>query len=670
MVRTHYAASAALLAVLVGPLGCGGPPPPVAPPAPPPPTAAPALVVAEPTPGAPDLSPAPEPADVVGTVRWKNPMATFTTAAQGAGAPAQVVDAGARVAVEAILHEAMRGMVNAHELAPLVALDAPVDAVMTLDPSQKKRDVVMAMSIGLTSLEGAKRAAEGVAPLIEIAPSMWKIGGKEPGREGACAIAASVGSAPARLVCGRKDKDIVALGPYLARTLPTSPSTDSDMHGELRFAPIDARYGEMLRQILPSLPALAKNQAAIGEPTFDRALVEGATGLADELGAIATDLDKITFDVGVSSTAGVTAQGSLVLRNNHSWLAGTLAERADRAGPPPAIFWRAPKDSDAAFWGRAADPSRYSAILRVLRTLGEGALAKMKVGTPADRKALVDLIQLPLSKDTTTVQASGHIDPKRPSAKPTAQEAFDGMLSPWIGWNLMGFDEGPAAITKTIKNMVGVYNRATLLAPLKKEMKQDAKMLPTVKTVAAPPQLGAGGLDVEIKSSGIESPFPPRGDGPRGKAETLSVALHLLVMADGKQTWVALGMNRDELVKRLLQVRLGAPESGTLSARAGLEPLKSGAIMTGGFFTLAPILKAAAASADWIGPMANKPPPPEVQRALAVIGTVPNHGETPMFLTTRTTAASPIHADIAIRLPKGAIDDLTSLAIGLAKLKP
>jgi hypothetical protein len=54
---------------------------------------------------------------------------------------------------------------------------------------------------------------------------------------------------------------------------------------------------------------------------------------------------------------------------------------------------------------------------------------------------------------------------------------------------------------------------------------------------------------------------------------------------------------------------------------------------------------------------------------LNILNTLPNHGETPMFLTTRASGTPPLRSDLVVNLPKGAIDDLTSLSIGILKLK-
>ena len=45
------------------------------------------------------------------------------------------------------------------------------------------------------------------------------------------------------------------------------------------------------------------------------------------------DLDNVTVDVGVDPSACLSASASLELRGNSSWLAGAMADGANRAGP-------------------------------------------------------------------------------------------------------------------------------------------------------------------------------------------------------------------------------------------------------------------------------------------------------------------------------------------------
>lgn len=606
-----------------------------------------------------DVSPVAEPADLVGIVRWKNPSATLGVAASTAGLPQTVLDAGSREALNEILKDALRGMVNARQLAAVVALDAPVDIAAVLDPSPRKKDILVAISVGLTSLAQARDAAAAVGTVTEVVPGMWRLGGKD--RFGtSCAIAASAGSTPARLICADREREMMTLAPYLARTMPTlAMPQQADLHGEFRFVPLEARHGGELRDFLRQVPALAESQLSRQDAKFDRALIEAATGLADEVGAISTDLDKVTVDITLAPSTGLTAAGSLQLRASKSWLAQTLTDRPERSGPPPALFWRAPKDSTTAYFARGADPSRFTAMLKTLGALAESGLALEKVGTPADRKALAALLTLPLGKDTSTVSASGQLPPAREGGTP--QQRFDALAGSWVGWHLFGADESPAALTKWLKDVVSVYNRPALLAPIRKALgKEGSAMIPSIKVVPAPAQLGAGALEVDIVAANLPADVLPDATSQE-KSGKVTFRGYILLMADGKNTWLAIGTNKDELVKRLLMVKTGAPDAGTLAVRAGLEPLRGGNNMSAGFVSIASFTSGLAAgytpgSAD-----------PDMKGMIEAMKNLPNKGEVPILMGTRVTAGSSPRTDVAINMPKKAIEDVVAIAMNLMK---
>ncbi|MEJ7734532.1 MAG: hypothetical protein WKG00_35715, partial [Polyangiaceae bacterium] len=522
-------------------------------------------------------------------------------------------------------------------------------------------------------LDGARKAIETGGPATELAPGVWKVGGKER-RSARCAVAAGGGGVPARLVCGESDKDLVSLAAWMGRTLPGQPARSgaaADLHGEARFAPVEARWGADLKQILRQLPLLAKGEVGIGEPRFDDAVVEAATAAQEDLVALMADLDRVSLDVSVASgTCQLNGTGTLQLRNKSSWFVSTMVDRPERQGPP-AMFWRLPKDASSASFGRGTDPARYTRVLKIVRNLVDGGLTKAKVGSAADRKALTDAIQLPLGKDTNIVHASGRFAaaPAKPGAAPTSQQKIDGLMGGVMGWSVFGLDEGPENVTRWLKELVAVWSRAGLQGPLKKELGADtARSLPVIKSGPAPRELGAGGTAFEIKIPNIDDPDDPPFDAKTGKMKAnrkkVTFTFHVLVMADDKTTWLALGNKKDELVKRLLSVKSGAPEANTLATRPGLEPLKQGKNLGGGFFTLAPLVDAAKSSAEFAMPGGSAPP--EVAELMAALANLPNKGETPMLLTTQIAAGNAPRASVSVQVPKGVMEDLAKLGVAAA----
>jgi len=617
-----------------------------------------------------DLSPVAEPAGLVGLVRWKNPGSTFSNITTCAGFPSEIIQGGLQEALNAVFRKAFRGQANSKELAGLVALDAPLDAAVALDPQSARGKPAFAFSVGLSSLDRARGALEAASPLVELTPGVWRVGEKDR-RDMSCVLAASAGATPARLVCGQREKDVTALAPYLTRTLPTTAPLQSDLHAEMRFVPIDERLGGMLRQQLRGLPVLAQSQATIGDPAFDQAIVDAATAISTEVGAIASDLDRLTIDASVTPSTCANTTLALQMRGKSSWLTGTMIDGADRAGPPPAIFWRLPKESLSAGFGRGADPARYTDILRVLRTLVEGGLTKLQIGSPADRKALADLLQTTLSKGTNVVQASGRIDapPPKLGPKATEQDKANAMLNSFLGWHLMGFDESAEAMSKRLKDFVSVYNRKGLMDPLKKELGDDARLLPVIKLVPAPAKLGKGALDVEVKvefpakEKGFEGEAKPK-KGAKKKEEMIRFGFHFLLMPDGKDTWLSFGTNRDELVKRLLSVKSGTPDSETIAARTDLGPLKDGKNVSGGFLTPNLFIKAAVA-----GMQSSPRPPAELPDILTVLGSLPHKGDSPIFVTTAVNAGDKPRVALSLDVGKPVFEDIGAAILNAFKLR-
>ena len=105
------------------------------------------------------------------------------------------------------------------------------------------------------------------------------------------------------------------------------------------------------------------------------------------------------------------------------------------------------------------------------------------------------------------------------------------------------------------------FGHAAVQKQLKFHLKDDAKHIPQIRISQGPPQLGKGSLDVEIKINDIDAPDFAIG-AKRGDKVTFTG--HLLVMID-KNRWVGFASNRiEQLVKRMVMVKEGAPDAVTL----------------------------------------------------------------------------------------------------------
>lgn len=664
--RTSLLSAFALLA-----LACGSPaavePTKTAADAPKDKGAAPLAVAAAPAETAYDLSPVPEPQDMVALFGWKSPAATLNGFGSCAAIPQEPLMTGVEAQVRMLLRDVLSSNVDVRSLAAAVALEAPVFAVASLETQSKRAGAFVAFSLGLTSLEKAKMAVEGAGPLTELGPGLFRIGGRS---SSTCVIAASAGATPARLVCGPKEKDVTTLAPYLTRTLPTQPGAASDVHLEVRFAPAEARYGSLLRTQVQGLPVIAQAELAIGEPKFDRALVDAATGLADEVVAFAADADKLTLDASMDPATCLRTTASLSMKGKSSWVSGLMGERPERAGPPPAIFWRAPKDSASVFYGRGSDPKRFQPILRTLRLLLEGGLAKVNIGSEADHRALGELLDWPMGKDVETVTASGRVEvPDAKGAKRTPQQEAEALVNGWIGWGVVGYEESSANLAKHLRKLADVYNRKGFQDPLRKELGPElSKAIPKIKVGAGPASLGADSLDLSIRVENVPAALLDiKGAGPK---DLVTFEVHVLLMSDGKsRTWLAVGGGKpDGLVKRLLAVKTGAPDTGTIASRADLDPLRRGTHMSGGFLSMAPLVKSLERTKSAFGGRED----PRFERLMRAISTMPHQGDTPVFVTTSSTgSADAPKGEVALTASKPALEDIgwliKTLAFGGAK---
>ena len=590
-------------------------------------------------------------------------MATASNLASCAGVAPVLVEVNARMGVNLLLENVLRRSVDTRKIAGLVALDAPVDVIVTLDPGTKVRTPLRAISVGLTSLDGAKVA---IAPegkeAPEIAPGLWRVKGEQ---RWSCAIAASVGSTPARLVCAERDKTVEALAPYLARTLPSVDLGGPDVHMEARVDVLRKRYGASIQNSLRAAPGSFVTEYGSGLPKTDALLFDAATGVQEDVDRLFSDMHRITAEL-KSQRSGVCLRASadLDLSSTTSWLAQTFTDRADRSGPPPAIYWRQAKDSALALYGRGVDPARFTSVLAKTRAIVETGLAEGNFGTAAERKKIADVFNLPFGKDTNVVASHGSINVPLPdpAAKGGALKVADATFVRMVGWTLLGADEGPAAMKKQLKALVDAYKQGGVQSALKKELgARDAKMLPVIKAGSAPASLGAGAEALEITISNVEAPVP---DEPGKPTPTMTLKLHILVMGDGETSWMAIGASKDELVKRLLAAKHDADDKAQLSSRAGLESLKSGKQMAGGFLSAGLVGDKLGAFLQHMGTVEPGSLNADDVKLGQSLLSLPNRGATPILLTTNASAnGASTRFSVALDVQQGTFEDTKALVI-------
>jgi hypothetical protein len=655
---------ASWFAVALTGFACGGAPPPSA--APPPAAPPPAAVAV-----APDMSEVPEPKNLVGILRWKNPEATLATIYAWTGVKLNA----AQLASEAI----------DKSVAGALAFDAPIDAAVALD--ERGGDgfaPLTAFAVGVRSVDAARAAAKDLGTVTEIGPGEYKINlrGKRKKDKPFCMLSAAVGAAPGRFVCGERERDVESLRSYMTRTLPKRDLGPSDLHLEMRVAPVVDTYGEMINQGLHMGAALLPRKLQIGEPSFDRAIERMAGGVSDELGALLHDLDSATFDISMAPDRA-SGSASLRMKSQSSWSAGNFASMGTRSAPPPPMFWRLPASSTAALYEYPPEARRFEAVRNTVSELVDGWLQHDGMAA-ADRAAITALFADKFLVDSPVVAGLGNFaadTPAKPAAKGAPAAASDPLQGALVkaGWALVGVGT-PNQVPEFFKGFASASNRPKIQTYFKDKLATATGELSrnhsrsmtgfTLKAAPVPKELPKGSLAFELAVAHEAAPTESSNAvGPRKKAAAPApIKLQLLVVPESTQTWVAFGAEKAELVKTVLASLQPAPESGTLATRQDIASLKQMKLAEGGFFTLETMLSSFLAPATWVDEDVAK----NAHGAHSLLATTPNKGKTPIFSTEEIKTGDGMTVTLRAEVPKGVIEDAVLLAVtsGLSRSRP
>lgn len=656
--RPHSSIALWLGAVVLPACGTQPAPPPVQP-APPPTVSA----AAPPPPAEPDLSPVAAPRNVVALGRWANAASTLKT-----------IEAVGKLPLP--LDTLIQKELNDKELFALIKLDSAIDGAVVIDPASPPDDpkFLGVVSLPLRDMSSALALANRAGKPVSVKPGVYRIG---RAKDLVCDLSVAVGDAPARLLCSEHERDLDMLVPWLTRGLPKDQFGASDLHLELRAEGLRDRYKEELERFGPLLPGLA-NKKLRDEGVQQQALIDLVTNAAADAPKFVNDLDSLTLDVRLDGTkTEASISGSVKLKSTTSWVSKMMTHRNDKAGAAPPIFWQAPKDSDSASFNHGSDPKMLDGLREGLSAGAKSLLTGKLDG--ADVQAISDLLaKIPMTDAQAIVVTRGHLPaPKAErTLKPTdfkpadAVKASQSLARGVIGWSLVGVETKADPYVAWLKDLVKAYNSRTLQGTIKKAIGKDAVAhYPTLKVVGAPKGAPAGTTAVELSipitskdvwySHGKQHEYR---EHPKGAEAKGSISITLTVTPDGNRTWIGVASDTAALGSHLAVVKDGSPKEGTISARPGLDALKSGSFTGGGFFSVGGAINTFASTAR--STMSER----KRKEMDDVLAAMPNKGETPVLLFTNgTTGSAPVNS-MEIRIQKGTIDDAVALAF--MALKP
>lgn len=333
------------------------------------PVSAPASSVLEPKEEAPDLSPVGAPAGLFAVGRWQKPLAHVDTLGGWLGIPGRVLD---------FVPERYEGIVQALDG------DAPIEFAAVLTRG-KGAPVDWVASIGVKSLAQAVEEARAQGAEVEQrAPGIVSVGFGR--RQPSCAVALSLGRAPARLVCSSNDRMLEAQLPFATRGLPTLPLGTRHLEFEVRLAPLREGYQKELAGA-PGFATFFARQLELDAPRFDRAVSDSVKALAEEALTLLSDIDVIALGGNVDQTKGELALDiDLRFRDQKSLIAAMLQD-GSRQGPPPAGFFTLPASATSGGYSGGFDAARWAGVRTRLAELVDAFLEHDKVGKAARDRA-------------------------------------------------------------------------------------------------------------------------------------------------------------------------------------------------------------------------------------------------------------------------------------------
>lgn len=571
---------------------CGAPPP--GPASPPPPPDLKARAKEPPV----DVSPLPEPPNLVALARINKPDAIVKTVAGWTHLPLP----GGK--------ELLR-QVN-ETMADVIDLSQPLDAAVAVTLSRHGVDPIYAFSVGVSSFDDAKARIGQRHRMEPVTNGGLKVRGLSEQPRGAeadddddddrdvCVLAhAAMG---AKLVCGPNEA-VDQLTPYLTRTMPRE-SWKSDLHVEVHPDPVRGPISEMRG----ALPMLARSLTGSSSQAV-RELIDASVGEAVD---IVEDAQKLVIDATIDDK-GVSAIERFDFQGNKSLFARVLTD-GSRADVAPAAFWHLPGDADTAFFMRGSDPKLYERPREILANLLTEGMDAAQL-PPAEKRAVHDLVADKMLHLFTNggvgIYAKG-FDPaaldKAIKARASVKDddgagdlaAKRAVAEQMIGWHLYQVSEPIAKVGPILKDWSALWNRPAFAKWVGENIGSKnatgKKDQPKIRVAAAPAGVklpkDTVHLEVSVPMDDEKPPIAlPPGQAPAKPTKPAPppkpVVVHVLAVPDGSATWLALGLDAKLVATKAAEALSTAPDASSLGKTAkGVELLKESKINGGGLVTL------------------------------------------------------------------------------------
>jgi hypothetical protein len=603
-----------LFAVALLTVACGGGRPKPAEAPPPASTAGSVLERKEET---PDLSPVGAPAGLFVVGRFQRPLAQVDTLGNWLGVPGSVLN---------FVPERYEGLVQS------VDGDAPVEFAAVLTRA-RGNPVDWVASLGLKSLAQAVEQARALG--AEVTPKAPGIVSVSLGRsQPSCAIALSLGRAPARLVCSSSERMLDAQLPFATRGLPTLPLGTRELELELRLAPIREGYQKELASA-PGFGTFFARQLELDSPRLDRATADAVKALIEEGVTLISDVDVVALGGGLDTTKGeLMLDVDLRFRDQKSFLGGLLQD-ASREGPPPDGFFTLPAWATSGGYSRGFDTARFSGIRARLAEIVDAFLEHEKIGRPSRDRArrFID----------TYFELSG--------ARSLANgPPLDGATGPGVvGYSLQLIENPSKPVIASLVDLHAFLADRQVRAMLAKRLSVPEKVLPKASLVPLQgPGVPAGTRALVLKLpkefyDGLNQTLSSKGLASRKSRGAEPNEMVIVAIPRGEGTVVATAANTKELAKFLGDYLSG--KSPTLKERAELLRFERLTASGAYFITLSGIVSALAESTG--------------NSALKSTGQASN---TPVFLRYQVTKGM---TRFGVIVPKGLFGGVQGLVPGL-----